>query len=100
MQHGSPFTALHYTDLNSDRRTSAARLLAGCGIPASNLDLALQGFERDSQAGSGVEKSVPACEMTDTDRANIHAVLRRLGKTDFLNTRLPDSTPGRRGGAL
>ena len=100
VQHGSPFTALHYTDLNSDRRTGTARLLAGCGIPASNLDLALQGFERDSQAGSGVEKSVPAREMTDTDRANIHAVLRRLGKTDFLNTRLPDSTPGRRGGAL
>ena len=95
LQNGSLFTALHYTDLNSDRRAGTARLLAGCGISSSRLDLALQGFDRDSQAGSGIEKSLPACEMTDTDRANIHAALRRLGKTDYRNARLPESALAR-----
>lgn len=91
--HGVSFQALHYRDLNSDRRLSTARLLEGCGISTEYLDLALNGFDKDAHAGSTSDNTHQAKSLTDDDRMVIRAMLKRLGKPDYLALRVPSSLP-------
>lgn len=84
----------HYSDLNTNREAEATRLLAGCGIPTTRLDLAMQGFQHDAHSGSGSANDIPAKSLDAAQRATIHVMLKRLGKTDYRTTRLPDSATG------
>lgn len=50
-------TAWRYADLNQRRQETLTRLFATCGLPAEAVNLALAGFERDSQAGTVLARS-------------------------------------------
>ena len=86
------FTAIHYADLNEKRATETARLLSGCGVSDEHLETALRAFEHDSHRGSVSGNETPAEPLSPERRARAAAVLARLGKRDYVNTRLPDST--------
>lgn len=92
LRRGMKFTAIHYADLNNKRATETARLLAGCGVSAGHLDLALRAFEQDSHRGSVSGNENPAEPLSPERRARAAALLARLGKRDYVDTRLPDST--------
>jgi hypothetical protein len=87
-RRGVPFQAFHYTDLNSDRKAETLRLLLGCRLSEDSLPLALKAFEADSHKGSSTANSTPARGLSDQERARATALLRRLGKPDYLDTRL------------
>ena len=91
LDHGVPFQALHYNDLNTNRRVETERLLKGCGLSSANLHLAMRGFEKDSHSGASTDNSHKAVPLGAEQRGSIHAMLRRLGKSDYLTTRLPDT---------
>ena len=49
--YGMNVTPIHYSDLNADRETSTQRLLEACGVSNEYAQLAMKGYEGDSQAG-------------------------------------------------
>ncbi len=52
--------AIHYADLNHNRRIETARLLTACKIEGSDVERALTGFEKDAHSGTAGENKVPA----------------------------------------
>jgi len=92
LAQGVPFTALHYRDLNEDRPTGTRALLNACGIPETYLDLALHGFDNDAHEGSATGNATPSKSLSAEERSGIQAMLHRLGRTDYLNTRLPSQS--------
>ena len=92
LAQGVPFTALHYRDLNEDRPVGTRALLKACGIPETHLDLALHGFDKDAHEGSASANATPAKSLTAEERSGIQSMLRRLGRTDYRNTRLPSQS--------
>lgn len=91
LDHGMPFQALHYHDLNTNRRAETERLLEGCGISTAHLDRAMRGFEKDSHSGAVTDNSHEAIPMDTEQRARVYAMLHRIGKSNYLTTRLPDT---------
>lgn len=89
LAQGVPFTPLHYRDLNEDRPVGTRALLKACGIPETHLDLALHGFDKDAHEGSVTGNATSANSLTAEERSGIQTMLRRLGRTDYRNTRLP-----------
>ena len=51
-QEGLPVTALRYVDLNRHRQETLSKLFAACNLPLDAVQLAISGFERDSQQGT------------------------------------------------
>jgi hypothetical protein len=90
LAQGVPFTPLHYLDLNTDRPAGTKALLRACGISEAHLDLALRGFEKDAHEGSGSDNAHPAKSLTENELAGVQAMLRRLGRPDYRDTRLPE----------
>jgi hypothetical protein len=90
VRRGMNFTAVHYDDLNRDRAEQTARLLSGCGLSARHLDKAMAGFIEDSHKGSVGANTAPARPMNAEERARAMALLVRLGKRDYVETRLPE----------
>ena len=90
LRRGMKFTAVHYADLNGNRETESARLLAGCGVSLAHLDRAMAGFTQDSHKGSATANTTPAREMTAEERARATALLARMGKRDYVDARLPE----------
>lgn len=80
---GIAMVPIHYDDLNSDRRAHCAELLSGCGISESYVDLAMEGFLKDSHSGSASANSVPAEPIDDNAREQIAALLDRWDSSDF-----------------
>lgn len=87
-RHGVPFQALHYADLNRDRAAETLRLLVGCKLSEKSLPFALGAFAADSHKGSSTANSTPARPLTENERDRATALLKRLGKPDYLDTRL------------
>ncbi len=86
---GVPMQPLHYADLNADRRAQTTLLLQGLGIRADHLDLAMRGFDEDSQKGTGGDRALPAIPLDDAQRARIAVLLGRWGLDDYATLRLP-----------
>lgn len=89
LRRGMTFTAVHYTDLNRNRRAETARLLAGCGIAPEHLDLAMHGFDQDSHQGSITRNDTPAMPLSPVHQERALTLLARLGKRDYVDARLP-----------
>ncbi len=62
-----PFMAVRYQDLNQHRDVMLTKVFEYVGLPLSELESALQGFDRDSQAGTLLERK--------DDRGNTETVL-------------------------
>lgn len=79
-EQGLPITACRYTDLNHRRQETLSRLFATCGLPLDAVELALAGFERDSQAGTVMarteEKQGNPIRLTDEQEEEIRALVR------------------------
>lgn len=84
------FTAIHYDDLNRDRAEQTARLLSGCGVATWHLDKAMAGFIEDSHKGSVGASTAPARPLNAEESTRAMALLARLGKRDYVETRLPE----------
>lgn len=89
LDHGIKMQPLHYHDLNTRRREETARLLGAFGIPLDHIDLAMRGFEKDSQSGTGGDRALPARPLDDGQRRRIYHLLARWGKPDYREERLP-----------
>jgi hypothetical protein len=90
LRQGMNFTAIHYDDLNRHRAEETARLLSGCGVPARHLARAMAGFAEDSHKGGVGANTVPARPMNAEESARALSLLVRLGKRDYVETRLPE----------
>lgn len=89
LDHGLRMQPLHYHDLDSRRREETARLLSTFGISADHIDLAMRGFEKDSQSGTVGDRALPARPLDDGQRRRIYELLARWGKPDYRAERLP-----------
>lgn len=92
LRRGMKLNAIHYDDLTAKRTTETARLLAGCGVSTAHLDLAMRAFQEDSHKGSVTGNETPAVSLSPERRTRAAALLARLGKRDYVDTRLPNST--------
>ena len=90
LRQGMKFTAIHYEDLTRDRAEQTARLLSGCGLPIRHLYTAMAGFSEDSHNGSAFPNAVPARPLNAEEAARATSLLARLGKRDYVETRLPE----------
>ena len=78
--------ALHYEDMLADPQTVMRSLLNFCDIPQSELAKALQGFERDSQAGTEIAQNFESQELdTEGERLFLDVLNKhpQLGDKDF-----------------
>ncbi len=90
LRRGMKFTAIHYTDLNQNRAAETARLLAGCGVSTEHLATAMRAFEQDAHKGSTTANENTAVPLSPERRARAAALLARMGKRDYVETRLPE----------
>lgn len=88
---GMTVAALHYDDLNSDKKMLTSRLLESCGISHDFVTLAMTAFETDAHQGSSGENTIPAAPITLAQRLRVQALLKRWGAPDFASERLPSS---------
>lgn len=93
LRRGMRFTAIHYADLNANRRAETARLLAGCGISERHVEKAMAGFAEDSHQGANTSNTTPARSLEPEERQRALNLLARLGRRDYLTERLPNSAP-------
>lgn len=85
---GMKVTAIHYDDLNADKRQQTTRLLDSCGIDLCHLEHALHAFQKDSHAGSAGENNVPAESISSVQQARIKELIIRWGISDYVSDRL------------
>lgn len=93
LRRGLKFTAIHYTDLNRDREKETARLLSGCGLSSRHVEMALTGFGEDSHTGSIGANTTAARSLNVEERARAKTLLEKLGRPDYVETRLPEARP-------
>ncbi len=70
-EQGVPFMAMRYQDLNNHREIMLTKLFDYVGLPQTQLASALNGFERDSQAGTALERKN---DKGNTERLNDESV--------------------------
>lgn len=78
-QEGLPITAWRYSNLNHRRQETLSRLFATCGLPPEAVELALAGFERDSQAGSVMARAEESqgnqLQLTEEQKEEIQSLV-------------------------
>ncbi len=72
---GVPFLALRYNEMNSHRARVTQALLTHCGLSPSAVSKAMQGFEKDSQEGSGIGQDNEVAGFTAENRTHFLAAL-------------------------
>lgn len=92
VEQGLRMQPLHYRDLNTNRRSETARMLQGFAISLDHLDLAMKGFEEDSQKGTGGDRALPAIPMDEVQRARIKELIERWGMKSYEDERLAGSS--------
>jgi hypothetical protein len=88
---GLPITAWRYADLNHRRQETLSRLFATCDLPLDAVQLALAGFERDSQKGTVMaraqESQGNSIGLNHEQEEEIRALIRchpLIQTTDFI----------------
>jgi hypothetical protein len=86
---GVPFMALRYNEMIADREGATKALLAHCGLSRS-VARAMQGFEKDSQDGSGIgqDNKIEGFKPENTER--FLRALRRQKRFQSPDLLLPD----------
>ena len=72
---GVPFLALRYSELNSSRVASLARLFGHCRLPLSATEAALRAFDVNSQAGTLIARDDKAEGLTLAQLSNARLTL-------------------------
>jgi len=78
-QEGLPITAWRYTDLNHHRQETLSHMFATCGLSLDAVQLALVGFDRDSQAGTVMARAEESqgnpIQLNDEQEEEIRAIV-------------------------
>jgi hypothetical protein len=90
LRAGVPFLALRYNEMNSDREGATRVLLNHCGLSTASAASAMQGFEQDSQEGSGIGQDNKMQGFTRENRERFLAAIARQAKYSDTNIILPD----------
>ncbi len=87
---GMPFFAFRYNELNSQRESVTAQLLAHCGLPADSLAAALRGFEGDAQEGTDIARSIKVPDLDDEHYEWLREIIARHPRFNDPDLLLPD----------
>jgi hypothetical protein len=79
-EQGVPFLALRYRDLNEDRRKVLEKVFEYVDISPDKVEQAMRGFEKDSQAGTGLQRAEEGGNTQQLDDANQKLVADTLAK--------------------
>lgn len=77
LARGIPYYSLRYNELNSDRVASLSALLEHCGLPTAEVATALEAFERDSQEGTHIAKSIEVERLNEKQKSTLREILSR-----------------------
>lgn len=79
-EQGVPIVALSYEDLNEHPTETLALVLEYLGIPRAQLELALLGFDGDSQAGTVMQRRGGKPNTIELDDSQKRTVIEALAK--------------------
>jgi hypothetical protein len=90
-ERGVPFHTIRYEELNDQREASLKAVFEYCGLPTSYLQLAMQAFETDSQAGTAISRDVYSADLAPERIEQFLKLLSRHPRFADPNFVLPDS---------
>jgi hypothetical protein len=80
-KQGIPLLIVRYESLDSQREAMMAAIFDYCGLPRTDISVALQAFSRDSQQGTRLARENPQSgntnSLSEEQIEQIHAILRR-----------------------
>jgi len=79
-EHGVPIVALRYEDLNTHREAMLGEVLDQIGLARDQLTPALRGFERDSQADTGLRQTGGRTNQVTLDDAQVDEIVAALAR--------------------
>lgn len=75
IDYGVPYCAVRYNELNQNRESELARIVAHCNLPEDALTRMMRAFNKDSQAGTAIARDVDMQGFTEEQTSRCLATM-------------------------